>query len=531
MGSADDRETLQPVVEPGAEPDLVPALTILGHPDVERVGERVRLTDLRLGRAVALSRNEPGFADPGRGERAPLRPLLDPYVSRKPISLAPAPRGVAIDAKGGGVTVDGVAVSGSRVVTRAELERGVVIELADRVALLLHLLDAPRAAVPDLDLVGHHASIDELRRDILRVADLDVPVLIRGETGTGKELVARAIHAASARAKRAFVGVNVAAIPPATAAAELFGHARGAFTGADAARPGYFDHAAGGTLFLDEIGATPTEIQPMLLRALESREVQPLGSALPRAVDVRVVAATDADLEQAITDGTFRSAMLHRLEGYQLHVPPLRERREDIGRLLVHFLRRELAAIGEGDRLAPPAGAAAPWLPTALVAQLARHDWPGNVRQLRNVVRQLCISSRGLPRARVDTRLERILASTVAASPFRPADDDGPEPPPDAPPEPAPTADLQALSDDDVRAALRLHDYRIGDAAAALGVSRSGLYHRIKERGSIRQAKDLTRAEIDACRARCAGDVATMARELEVSRRALATRIRELDDG
>jgi two-component system nitrogen regulation response regulator GlnG len=525
MGGADDLETLQPAIEPGPEHELVPSLTILGHPDVDRIGERARLTDLRLGRAVALSRNEPAFAAPGRGDgRGPGHALLDPYVSRRPIGLAPAPRGYAIEAKGAGLVVEGAAVTGSRVVTRAELERGVVIELADRVALLFHLLGEPRAPTADLGLVGHHESIDELRRDILRVADLDVAVLIRGETGTGKELVARAVHAASTRAKRAFVSVNVAAIPPATAAAELFGHARGAFTGADAARPGYFDHASGGTLFLDEIGATPSEVQPMLLRALESREIQPLGSALPREVDVRLIAATDADLERAIEDGSFRSAVLHRLEGYQLVVPPLRERREDIGRLLVHFLRRELATIGEAARLAPPEGAAAPWLSTSLVARLARHDWPGNVRQLRNVVRQLCISSRGLPRARVDSRLERLLAAT-AVPPAR--DDDGPEPA-DASGEPAPAVDLQTISDDDVRAALRLHDYRIADAAAALGVSRSGLYHRIKERGTIRQAKDLTRAEIDAIRARCGGDLARMARELEVSRRALATRIREL---
>jgi two-component system nitrogen regulation response regulator GlnG len=516
VSGEDDRETLQPVVEPGAQRDLLPALTILHHPDVARVGERVRLADLQLGRAVPLSRNEPDFAAPGGGAS---RALLDPFVSRRPIHLAPAPGGaIAIDAKGPGVTIDGEAVTASRIVPRAALDHGVVLELADRIVLLLHLVGEPRGAVAELGLVGQHESIDDLRRDLLRVADLEVPVLVRGETGTGKELVARAVHAASRRAAGAFISVNVAAIPPATAASELFGHTRGAFTGADAARAGYFDRAAGGTLFLDEIGATPTEIQPMLLRALESREIQPLGSAQPREVDVRLVAATDADLERAIADGSFRSAVLHRLEGYQLFVPPLRERREDIGRLLLHFLRRELDAIGELGRLSPADAAAAPWLPAPFVARLVRHDWPGNVRQLRNVVRQLCISSRGLQRARVDDRLERLL---------------GPPPPDDPALEPAageePGASPDGISDDRVMAALRDHDYRIADAAAALGVSRSGLYNRIKDSPRFRQAKDLTRDEIERSRERCAGDVTRMARELEVSRRALVTRMRELD--
>src|SRR5262249_36055632 len=149
---------------------------------------------------------------------------------------------------------------------------------------------------------------------------------------------------------RPFLALNLGALPPSLAAAELFGATRGAFTGAEQARRGYFRRAHGGTLFLDEIGETPQEVQPLLLRGLESGEIQPLGSEERVHADVRIVAATDTDLEQAVATGRFRGPLLHRLGGYAIRLPALRERRDDIGRLLVHFLRCELAALGEEHR-------------------------------------------------------------------------------------------------------------------------------------------------------------------------------------
>ena len=196
--------------------------------------------------------------------------------------------------------------------------------LAGRIVLVLHPMPpAPAREVEGLGLTGDSAAMAQVRADVRRVADLEVAVLLRGETGTGKELVARAIHRRSPRRSRPYLAVNMGAIPPALAAAELFGAARGAFTGADQRRTGYFSQAHGGTLFLDEIGETPPEVQVLLLRALETGEIQPVGAEAPRRVDVRVLAATDADLEAAIAAGRFRAPLLHRLNGYEIRLPAL----------------------------------------------------------------------------------------------------------------------------------------------------------------------------------------------------------------
>ncbi|MEO1086205.1 MAG: sigma 54-interacting transcriptional regulator, partial [Acidobacteriota bacterium] len=274
-----------------------------------------------------------------------------------------------------------------------ELERGVALLLAGSVLLLLHRFDplSHRQPTPRLGLIGASASMQRVRDDIRQVADLRVPVLVRGESGTGKELVARAIHDSSPRAGKPFVAINMAAIPAPLAASELFGAARGAYTGANQRRAGYFARAAGGTLFLDEIGETPVEVQALLLRALESGEIQPVGADAPVKVDVRLISATDSDLDAEITAKRFRAPLLHRLSGYVIRLAPLRERREDFGRLLVHFLRRELADVGRSDRLEVRD---TPWLAAPLLARLIECPWPGNVRQLANVIRQIVIANR-----------------------------------------------------------------------------------------------------------------------------------------
>ncbi len=373
---------------------VLPALTVLCHPDLDRIGDRVILGELVSSREALLSRQQPRFSAPGA---AAGKPLADPFLSRRPLCFEPLAGGEVRLVAGGGriaAAVDGVAMTREHTLSSGEIDGGVVLELAGRVVLLFHRLARPPAELPEsCGLVGASAGLLDVQQAVGRVAGLDVPVLIRGETGTGKELVARALHDQSARKEGPFVSVNLGALPPALAAAELFGSRKGAYTGADRNRPGYFARADGGTLFLDEIGAAPPELQAMLLRALETREILPVGSQTPRRLDVRILSATDADLDSLSRDGAFRAPLLHRLAGYSVHLPPLRQRRDDVGRLLVHFLERE----GSRGGVTAPANdpkSAIPWLPAALVTRLARYSWPGNVRQLRNVVRQLLIDSR-----------------------------------------------------------------------------------------------------------------------------------------
>ena len=383
----------------------IPTLTILHHPSLARVGDRAWLSELAGGAPTALSRSEPPFRAPD----GKARPLGDPFLSRRPITMEPSGGGILFSR--GQVTsrirLNGADVPSAFSISEQELDNGAVLELGERVVLLLHRRGPAGPRGPDYDIIGESEAISRLREEIRNVADLDVPVLVRGESGVGKELVARAIHATSARNQRRLISLNMAAVPPSTAAAELFGHRKGAFTGATADRDGYFQRAHGGTLFLDEIGETPPEVQSMLLRVLETGEVQPVGSGATRRVDVRLMAATDADLARAVSIGAFKAPLLHRLSGFRIHVCALKDRREDIGRLLAHFLSIEMAAIGEAHRL--DAGPDDPmWLPAELAGELARYHWPGNVRELRNVVRQLVIGCRRL--AQVDLRsLEGVL--------------------------------------------------------------------------------------------------------------------------
>lgn len=220
---------------------------------------------------------------------------------------------------------------------------------------------------------------------VSRVAETSSPVLITGETGTGKELVARALHRQSERAKKPFVAVNCGAIAPTLVESELFGHARGAFTGAVQQKAGLFEEADGGTLFLDEIGELPLELQPKLLRVLQEGEVRRIGETRPRKVDVRVLAATARDLNQAVADRGFRDDLFFRLAVVEIHIPPLRERREDIPLLAEHF------AVGIATREGRPTPVLAPEVAEVLAAR----SWPGNVRELANFMERTMIFCRG----------------------------------------------------------------------------------------------------------------------------------------
>ncbi len=242
-----------------------------------------------------------------------------------------------------------------------------------------------RHAVPGDRLVGRSPALLETFKTIGRVAARDVSVLITGESGTGKELVATAIHAASARADAPFVAVNTAAIPRELLESELFGHERGAFTGAVEARMGRFREASGGTLFLDEIGDMPGELQAKLLRVLQSHEITPVGGRGSERVDVRIIAASHRDLPEAVRQGRFREDLLYRLNVVPLHMPPLRERREDIPILAEHFVARYAEELAGGMR----------YLPGPTLERLCAYDWPGNVRELENAIKRALVLSSG----------------------------------------------------------------------------------------------------------------------------------------
>src|SRR5689334_945588 len=244
--------------------------------------------------------------------------------------------------------------------------------------------DLDRASMFE-EIVGSSSALQRVLAQVAKVAQTDSTVLILGETGTGKELVARAIHKRSRRASGAFIRVNCAAIPPSLVASELFGHEKGAFTGAVQRRLGRFEVADGGTIFLDEIGELPPEAQVSLLRVLQEREIERVGSSHPIAVDVRVLAATNRDLEAAVERGTFREDLFYRLNVFPIRLPPLRERAEDIP-ILVEYLV---------DRFAKQAGKIIRNIEKQTLQRLTAYDWPGNVRELQNVIERAVVLSEG----------------------------------------------------------------------------------------------------------------------------------------
>lgn len=328
----------------------------------------------------------------------------------------------------------------------------------------------PRGDLPWSRVVGEAEVMRLLEQAIVRVGAFDCPVLVTGETGCGKEEVARAIHAAGSRASRPFVAVNCGAIVSTLAESQLFGHARGSFTGADASTAGAFRAADGGILFLDEIGEMPLDLQPKLLRALQQREVTPVGATRPIPVDVQVIAATNRDLAVEVAAGRFREDLFYRLNVIHLSIPPLRARRDDIPRFVAHFSRHFAAIYG-----------LAVWQPdAATLARFVDFAWPGNVRQLAQTIQRVAIFA---------DQVEAILDETFAAStpdlrmpaavPAAPRDIPaavGAGPAPDAPAGAVPEASLPMLQLDElrrlaVRQALAAAEGHRGRAALLLGVS------------------------------------------------------------
>ncbi|MCG8459889.1 MAG: sigma-54 dependent transcriptional regulator [Holophagales bacterium] len=528
-----------------ADPEIsVPAFTITWHPNPSRVGERRLLPELDAGQPVELSRLEPLFPSEAGSSG---RPLADPRISRSPIRIRSQPDGSLVlrpTSSRSRLELDGRPVSGAVRLGARDLENGATLTLARRVVLLLHRSLPVSHQPPSEELVGASPTMVRLYRQMAKACGLEVPVLIRGESGTGKELVASALHAASRRHRAPYLAINLGAVPPSLAASELFGASRGAYSGADKQRDGFFQRADGGTLFLDEVGEAPPEVQVLLLRVLENGEVQPVGAGKPSKVDVRVLAATDTDLERAAREGRFRVPLLHRLAGYELTIPPLRQRRDDVGRLLLHFLRRELTEAGEAQKLEDPGPHGNPWLPAELVARLARFSWPGNVRQLRNVVRRLVVAGRGEPVVIADPELLALLDSELGATepklraPARGKPTGPDDPSPGDPSRDDPTLDHAAparayrdpseVTDGELVAALEAHAWQPKGAARALGISRSSIYVLIERCDQVRKASELTGEEIEAARVEHGGGLDKMAGSLRVSKQGLKRRMSRL---
>lgn len=495
-----------PSVFPGpsasrSQTDIV--LTIVFHPDTHRIGERCSVP---AGNGeLLLGRQHPDFV---RWPATAGEPLGDPHLSRRALGLSRRAATLSLrrPADSCACRVDGEWLTGDCELDAERLCRGVILQLAHSVVLLLRQAEAVAPGVQPAGaagLLGSSAYMHALREQVARTAHSGLDVLISGETGSGKELVARAIHACSARAQQPLVAVNMAAIPVGVAPAALFGSARGAFTGADRASSGYFQQAAGGSLFLDEVGDTPEQVQPQLLRALQEREIQPVGGR-PERVDVRVISATEADLDAL--DSGFRSALRHRLGSARIRLAPLREHPEDIGELLCHFLRQACAETGNPPQLPEPGGdplQVARW--AELFCSCQRYAWPGNIRELANCARQVVLDSAADPRAPV------LLLPRSPATVAEPAGG-GPEQP------------LQ-LGDEALRALLEQEHYEITSAARRAGMSRQALYRRLPQLG-LRLASQVPATELQRAVDQCDGDVDLAARQLRVSATALRARLR-----
>jgi two-component system response regulator AtoC len=310
------------------------------------------------------------------------------------------------------------------------------------------------------NLIGQSAAMHAVYDLIRQVAPAKTAVLVTGETGTGKELVARAIHNLSRRREQLFVPLNCAAIPADLLESELFGHVRGAFTGAQSERTGKFELADGGTLFLDEIGDMAYPLQAKLLRVLQEGVIERIGSNKPVKVDVRIVSSTNRNLASGIAAGTFREDLYYRLNVFHIHLPPLRERREDIGRLATFFLRSFGDELGKGP------------LPLAAEALtlLEHYDWPGNVRELRNLMERAAVLC---SKAQVDAGLVRMLLPAVSPSP--PAES-GPQ-----------SLQLDAAVEEVERKlilrALSAAQDNKAEAARLLGISERTLWYKLKRYG------------------------------------------------
>ncbi len=509
-------------------------LTIVWHPDPDRVGQQFVAAGgdaaLLLNRYLPLF-HEPGQTGHGLGHgsisREPIRIGRD---GQDAIEISPPNSRMVLELNGNDLLV-------TTRLSREQIEAGVILGLGRTVLLCLHWMRCLPRNNPAGGWLGVGNAAIKTRELIRQVAPTDAPVLLLGETGSGKEVAAQAIHALSPRAGTAMVAVNMATLNESLAAADLFGAAKGAYTGAQNQRSGLFAEAQGSTLFLDEIGNTPANVQPMLLRVLECGQYRPLGATRDLNSRARLIAATDQDLYGA----TFNQALLRRLESFVIPIPPLRNRREDIGLLLMHLQKDRVMAGNPG-------------LPITLVAQMARYDWPGNIRQLAHVCQRallalqhgeepdfaFLVSEPGRAAGAAGAAGATGAARTGSAGGSALGSEAGPA---GAMREPVPnwpaaenrlahrTKKPSHLSPQEVLAAMEQSHWNIQDAAQLLGISRPSLYKLLEQNPAVRQPENIDPNEIREVWQRCEGDLERCASNLKTPCEALRRHARTLGLG
>jgi DNA-binding NtrC family response regulator len=387
--------------------------------------------------------------------------LTDLAVSRRHAVLTTTEQGLKIEDLN---SRNGTVVNGTRIQV-AYVDSGALVKVGNSV--LRVTLDSGRMVVfAEKDfradgMVVQSPQMHETMALVRQVARFDLPVLISGETGSGKEVVARALHDFSLRNATPLQILDCGGLVPDLFASKLFGHEKGAFTGADRMQKGIFEEASGGTVFLDEVGEIPTSLQAHLLRVLETKVVQRVGSNQSIPVNFRLVSATHRDLRAHVRSGQFRSDLLYRLSGVVIRIPPLRERVEDVARLARHFM----------ERFAEQHGMEAPVLSSAAVEQLERHSWPGNVRELRNAAEALVATSS-------DRRISKADVARVVES-----NDD-------ADTQDSSRGNLQSAEKTAILNALQSCRWQIKEAAARLGISRTTLYRKMREFNMTPPEKD-----------------------------------------
>jgi DNA-binding NtrC family response regulator len=312
------------------------------------------------------------------------------------------------------------------------------------------------------NMIARSAAMREIFQTVIRVAPARTTVLLAGESGVGKDMIARAIHQHSPRKNKPFVKINCTALPENLMESELFGYEKGAFTGANVSKPGKFEQADSGTAFLDEIGDVPGHIQVKLLRILQEREFERLGSNLTRTVDVRVIAATNADLRAALEQGTFREDLYYRLNVVPINIPPLRERKEDIPFLAIHFIEKLANELGSPVRELSPGA----------MDKLVSHSWPGNVRELENTIERSMVLASGPVLGANDVRIEAPRESRIAAPGAAQSQALLPE-----------GVTLEQWEQMMIREALRRANGNKSQAARMLGLTRNALRYRLSQMG------------------------------------------------